>query len=295
MLTYAHSLSGGYVYEDVRPDAEAVYAETWHGWRGLVAPRSLSRLSFTVTTAVAGASPSVARTVSLAWHLLNGWLLWLVAGRTRLAAVVAGLFLLLPMQTEAVAGIAYRSELVAATWLLCACLAVNRGWALVALGCAVSAFTGKEAGLIALALVPLWAAWTRDRRWGWAVLVGLALVLVAPVCRSVPLLPQSLGSVSRSIAALGHLLALVVWPAGLTIDHDWAALTARQLDAAPLTLGLLAAIALLAWGSRPSWAFAWVLVALAPRLLWDVGEGLHERHLYTPLIGLALACAVRKD
>lgn len=289
-LAYASSLSGGWVFEDQRSDAADVYQETMPVklWR----PRSVTQLSHALTTRFLGDSPLAARSVSLAWHLLNGVLLWLVARRAvaeAAAVMAAGLWLLLPIQTEAVAGVAYRSELIAATWLLLALWCVR--WPAVAFVFAAAAVTGKETGAMALALVPWWAwrfhRWTETQAVYWGI--GAWIVMLAGISQTNPgFWTQAPSNPAVELAAVTSLLARMAWPAGLTIDHDWAAITAWMAGAAVvLWLGALATAWRRAW---PFWGFAlvWTLIALAPRLVLEMGEGVHERHIYTPAIAWCL-------
>lgn len=288
-MTYAASLSHGYVFEDNRSDGIAIYREPWP--ETILMPRSLSKLSH----AMVGDRPQVARAVSLGVHLLNGLLVWVVARRlvTEWAAVFAvGLFWLLPIQTEAVASASYRAELIAATFLLLALWCAGRGWLLASFVCACATVMGKELGIVALGLVPLWA-W-RVRSWSLSTLIywvvaSCVAVAVGLAWAADHILPfVAFTDPSRALAALTSLLALMVWPFGLTIDHDWAALTPWMAGAAVvLWLGALET----AWRHRwPLWGWAllWSLVAVSPRLFLVLDEGLHERHLYAATIAWSL-------
>lgn len=295
IAVYARSLSGGLVYEDQRGDNAPVTLAQAGAWPG---PRWVTTQSYALTSALYGATARPARVVSLGWHLLNGILLWVVARRvvTEAAAVfAAGVFLLHPMQTEAVAGIAYRGELVAATWALLALWCVSRGWRVAAGLIALGAVTGKEAAITAVGLVPLWA-WATGQRWSRRAVAVTALALVLALGGMAVLLwhRSMLGIVSvdglpKQVTALTRLLTLVVWPSGLTIDHHWAALTPTAVILAVWAWTLAAMVApLLRW---PLWSVALLgtVIALGPRLLLDLGEGLHERHLYTPMLLIAMA------
>lgn len=301
---YAPSLSGGYVYEDAPGPAPDAFArqrfEPWT-WGQVVAAlpsqpaRSLDRFLTQLTQRYAGSDPRVARGIGLALHLLNGWLLWLVA-RTVLAergAVAAALvFLAHPLQTEAVAYMAGRPEALSALWVLLALLASRRSVALAGL-CTALAITGKEIGVMAWGLVPLFA-WGTGQRWSRAQ-IGLWAVAAA-VCgacflRGVVGADVALWAgpwyVAGQLAALGRLLLL--WPEALvlpslTIDHDWRWITKPMAAAAVLAWGLL-------WRARPIWRMAalWVLVAALPRLLLPLPDGQHERHLYAGSLAVSLA------
>ena len=292
-MTYAASLSGAFVYEDTRDTQPlALTAVPWPP-----TPRWLTSASYAVTSALWDTSPRAARTVSLAWHLANGLLLGLLARRVLPAtgAVVAvGVFLLVPIQTEAVAAVAYRSELVAATWLLLALLCVSRGWVVAAWVCAVVTVTGKEAGLIALALVPCWA-WWMGPRWSRRQALGWALASLVPLWQlvawfqvhSVPLF-WPVSEMAIAAATAGRLVGLavlsLVQPGVLTIDHDWGHLTPAMGFG---TLGCWALLIAFASGVGRL-ALVWIGVALSLRVVLTLPE-LHEHHVYSALLLPALA------
>lgn len=290
MLAYGPSLSGWFLYEDgILPTRTAIV-------RGLV------RWSHELTIWAAGDGPFPARVVNLGWHLLNGGLLWLLA-RTALtsagALFAAGLFLLHPIQTESVAYIASRPELIAGMWTLLACLAASHGRLWLAGLCVVLTLTGKEMGVMAWLLVSLWAWWTRQTwtrleisGWGVAAVGALGAFAAMVVYHGLwAAMPWSFyGGQLVSAGRLLWLLLEALWhPAALTIDHDWSWMTKPM--AATALIGTPILIALAVRCSR-TWTFAlaWVLIALAPRLLVPMPDGMHERHLYIPLIALTLAC-----
>lgn len=245
-----------------------------------------------------------AHAVNLAIHLMNGLLLWGLASAiapTLTAVLAMGLFLLMPMQVEAVAYLSALPELVAALWILLALLAVERRWIALAWVCAALAVTGKEVGLVSMALVPLWA-WWRGQMWSmrtrliwagtcWLVTLGFMggagmrgwLGGIGPLF-TVSHLTQATRLLALGLESLWH-------PQALTIDHDWSWIT-RPIAwsvAAGWSLALIGA-SRRAW---PIWGFAllWALVALAPRILIGFPDDLHERHIYTATLMGSLALA----
>jgi hypothetical protein len=120
--------------------------------------------------------------------------------------------------------------------------------------------------------------------------VTVLLVLVLGIALEFPGILAGPDEASVHATMLWRLLALVVWPVGLTIDHDWLWVTSK-----------LAAFGAMAWFGvvyrawlRPtllSFALVWPLVALLPRLFAHEAEPLHEHHLYGPMIGLSLGVA----
>lgn len=289
MAVYGSSLTGGFLYEDAVLPARNVFV------RGLV------RWSSDLTQLAFGATAFPARVVNLAWHLLNGLLLFLLARQvlTSPAAIFAvALFLLHPIQVESVAYLAARPELIAATWTLLACWNASRGSLLIAAICCGLALTGKETGVMAWLLVPLWAWYTRqtwseraERLWGSVTLLMVMLFVSAVVQRDFfAVMPWSFYAAQvTAVWSLLWLLPAALWDVtALTIDHDWSWMTRTDvgLVLAGTPVALLVACRLSrVWGC----ALAWSLLALAPRLLIPLPDGLHERHLYLPMVGLCLA------
>lgn len=245
-----------------------------------------------------------AHAVNIALHLVNGLLLWALAQAIvppATAILAMGLFLLNPLQVEAVAYLSALPELVAACWVLLAVLAVERRWIALAWVCAACAVTGKEVGLVSFALVPLWA-WWRGQVWPvptrliwagtcWLITLGFMggagmrgwLGGIGPLF-TVSHLTQATRLLALSVESLWH-------PQALTIDHDWSWITRPIAWSVAAGWGLaLITAARRAW---PIWGFAllWALVALAPRILIGFPDDLHERHIYTATLMGSLALA----
>lgn len=302
-VAYAGSLSGGYVYEDQNlrpwPTTRVAIVDTFHR-----PARSLSAWVRWLTARVSDTGPA-ARTVSLSWHLLNSLLVWTLARRVAsegAALVALAIFALHPLQTESVAYIAAQPELIAASTLLVGlwCVSTDRLWLAALCGCL--AIAGKEFAVTDLLLLPLWAWWT-GKQWShvaqtvWLSLVAaLAVVGIGALqVRGIegPTFGSSLPYIAGQLTELWRLLALLpealVHPSALTIDHDWTWIT-RPMAYGAAALWIVALLAT-AWRRCPVWGFAllWTLVALSPRLLLPLPDGLHEHYLYTPMIAISLA------
>lgn len=284
IAAYAGSLHGWFVYEDAMVREPSL--------------RKLAEWSWRMTERVSD-TPFAHRVVSLAWHTVNGVLVWLLARRVLGivgALMAAGLFLLHPMQTETVAYLGSRPELALVTCVLLACLASSAGQVWMAGVFACLALVSKEMGVMAFALVPLWAwltrhTWTPGMPEAWlTVSAVVGAVFLSEADRFLVLMPWAY--YGSQVAELGRLLWLVpesLWnPTVLTIDHDWRWVTRPIAFAA-----LVAAPCLLEIGWKYSrmalFALAWTLVALLPRLVLTLPDGIHERHLYLPMVGLSLA------
>lgn len=288
-MLYAPTLGYGFIYEDLN-DPERFFAPWTHlSWTQPA--RSLTLLTFAATEALFPQDPRAYHAGSVLVHLLNGGLLYGLATailRPWAAIVALGVFLLHPVQVESVAYVANRPDLVAATTLLLGLWAVNaQRWFLVALAC-VAAFLAKETMLVAPALFLLFALW-RGVRVPWTAITALCVVSVPIGLYMLASYPVSVDAtyLLTQLAAFSRLLALVFWPVGLTIDHDWSFSALTLIT----TSGLWALLVSVAWMVRETplaLAIAWCLIVVSPRLVVPLVEGLHEHHLYAVLPVLSL-------
>lgn len=255
---------------------------------------------------------------NLLLHALNAFLLVRITMRGGLSptiALLAGLlFALHPVQTDAVAYVSGRTDLLMTTGALCASYALQarrtpavRGSA-AALGVAIAVLS-KESGF---AVVPLVAWWSYRHepewpaRWRLAVpslLVGSALLVARPghlpwpVDGSLPF--TGLVAVGR---ALWTYVVLLLWPASQQVDRLTPSAGPMLADGSAVVLALLVCLGS-AWGMRRGARYAdWVawsvafylpvanLVALYPAIA-DRWLFTPEHNLYAPLAGLAVIIA----
>lgn len=284
-VLYAPTLTYGWVYEDSH-DFQTLtrsIGDSLEEWRWKPA-RSLTAASMSLTYSAFGLWPGAYHAGNVLLHLVNGGLLYGLAAaclRPWAAVLALGVFLLHPVQVESVAYVSNRADLVATTALLVGLRAVIAPrWWLVALA-GVAAFLAKETAIVVLPLCALFALWRGVRVPRWAVLacVPVAVTLGVFLLLSYPL-SFDLRNALTQLAAFTRLLALVVVPVGLTIDHDWNWITTVPMS---LAAGLWALLLVAAWTWRSSWfALALVsgLIVIAPRMGVSLVEGLHEHHLY---------------
>lgn len=298
-LVYAPTLTYGFVYEDFN-DLPLLLEPLTPLLATHNPARRLTQLSYAVSAWLTPNDPLGYHAVNVGLHLLNVSLVLALAravfapGPALLAAAV---FALHPIQVEAVAYVSARADLLATTGVLLALLATSRGLLPgVVAGLAVACLA-KETAIVAWALVPLWAAWTRVAfpfRW-WlaaAFLVPVGLMAYGPqIYRLVPVV--DLPSLARTAAAVWRLIALVIVPVGFTVDHDWSGIATWITVVALVALvGLAVWATTIGWARRNWIAFAsiWTLVALSPRFVIPLVEGLHEHHFLMPSIAWCL-CA----
>lgn len=329
---YAPSLDGEFVWDDVilirdnpalRTLEGAWAAATGDFFRqsGASLPasgyrRPLPTLLNAATLWLAGTSPLPFRLTNLALHLLAVALALLALVRLGLAptpAVLgAGLFALHPVQTEAVAFISGRTDLLAAVFALASLLAYlharrRGGYAAPAAGLVAFALAGlsKEvawmlpAALLALERAGLVAPHGRRRR---GLLAGYATVL------ALLLLPRLLGAVpgverlyfpaERLPVVVPNLAAtyarLLVWPTELrALYDDLPVARAGALTAIGAAVLVALAVAALQRGApRLAAGAAWIGSFLLPVLhLVPIPTLAAERYLYLPALGLGLLLA----
>lgn len=293
---YASVARNGFVYDDVRlkPGLPAR------------ADISLVRPGRWLVSATWSTDPVRVHLENVGLHLVNGALVGGLAAALGLTSwwIAAGLMWLHPLNSEAVAYGAARTELLTALGILIGCVSVASAhrWRFIGvLAGGWLAMNGKESGVAVIGLVGL-VAWTQGRLSRLMVIVAAALSLIA--LRGLPFL-LAINSwawtedrltawrwLQLQTVATWRLLSLAVWPAGLSIDHDYAAAVPVFGPAAAVGV---CGLAFLAWRVRHTWPMltvgcAWMLIALAPRFIVRVAPSvLPEHQFYVPFIGVVLA------
>lgn len=291
---YWPTLSYGFVYEDWNdPERFMQPFSLWAiEWTRL--DRMATGWTFGLSAALSPREPWGYHAVSVGLHALNTVLLFAIGRQVWTGLwwpfVCAAVFAVHPIQTESVAYISARADLVMTTGVLVALLGAERerwGWMLT--GC-VLAVMGKESGIVATPLALVWALGRGKALPPWlfgsAVIGGLALTVWLALFHGLGAF--DLAYTAQETAKLWHLLGLLVWPVGLSIDHDYGQWPTWWPAVTLVGTLLVSGLALI---SERAWAFGWsfLVIALAPRLLTPLVEGLHEHHLVTPMVGLSLA------
>lgn len=275
--------------------------------------RSLTRVSYRIDRAISGDHPIAYHLQNLGIHLVNGWLVIALAellGLSFPVALLAGaIFLLHPMNSEAVYYISGRTELLSTCMVLLGCHALLRAWTAGAFLAFVAAVVAKESAVIALGLyaflrytqgyrLPMWRP--RDLTLAAACLVP-AVGITATVFQYeyIPAIYSPL-----SFWAYARLQATAVWeflgaivlplPGFFSVDHDFEIVTVPWQTVALVALGVAVAMVLYRTLQRPSWVtygLVWFALALVPRFLMRIPEVLNEHQLYLGMVGLSIALA----
>lgn len=331
LLAYAAALGGPFLFDDTGLDALREPPPPWTLFL-LRGARAVTSLSLLADRQMAGLDPRVFHAVNILLHLLNGWLVWRILGRllARLedhvrpeaALFGAGLFLLHPLQTESVAYISSRSELLCAFFSYAALLAFLNApperctWpraagitALVAL-----AVLSKEPAVAVPAALLLFDMLSEGgislrpalRRWklyvpmmAGAALLGVKLFLT--------LSREGTAGATAKHAPADYLLTqfkviwlyfrLIVLPLGQNLDHAYPVVKAPGDGGSWLGLVALAALLAGAWRLRRRfplllWGLLFLLVLLAPTSsMVPIDDAMAERRLYLGFPGVAMIAA----
>lgn len=287
-------------------------------------------VSYLVDASLHGPRPGWFHLTSLLLHLANAILLfeWLrrLTGATGRSAFVAAVFAVHPVNTEAVAWIAARKDLLAAMFAFLSLLAyrryairpsVTRGWPV--LGVFVLGLASKPVVMTLPALLLLLDIWPLRRivpapghapdsrgHWRHVVLEKLPLLALSLASLAVTFLAQhQAGTVANlnenplgtrlANAACSYVayIGMLFIPARLACFYPYVPVPAWQFG---VSLVLLAGITTLAVRLRRRCpavllGWAWYVVALLPTIGF-VQVGSHaraDRFLYLPMIGIAIA------
>lgn len=303
---YAPSLRGGVVFEDLNwIDASVTTVQ--------VPSRDLALASHV-------ADLRVDHAINVGLHLLNGALVYGLAQPygPLVAVSAASVFLLHPLASSAVAYLSARTDLLMTSGVLLAVWLSRRvptwgRWGLIGL-CLLAASASKEVGVMGIGLVAITGQWPSARRIAESrgfvalaivALVGLGIGLALAGGRVInwfSMAPNLGGSplpwgayLSLQLAMLWHLLTLVVWPVGFSVDHDVLAISVTAQRVAWLLTAGCVGLLLTSRRSVVGWTIAWVGISVLPRFIFRTSEFLTEPQLYiampaiSVLIGSGLA------
>jgi Flp pilus assembly protein TadD len=340
-LLYIGTVRNQFVLDDVtairdnpivhRFDAAEIFtSDYWTGYHGDHAGlyRPLTVLTFAANYAVSGRNP-------FSYHLFNAILHGLVVlvvfrvirRATRepgLAALAALIFATHPAQTEAVAGLVGRADLLAALFGLLATELQIRSQARFSWGAGLAFFAAllcKESAIVIPVLILLFncqqyraffhrchvwiflqygALTAAYLAWRWQVLDGLTVPGVSELDNPLVDLDPKLRMLNASIGLVRYLI-LLIHPIRLSADYSFSALPVELSWWSWTTLWVIAAattvifLGYFSWRRLP-WFFvggSWTAIALIPvsNLFVPIGAMMGERFLYLPVFGFSMAVA----
>ncbi|NNN07319.1 MAG: hypothetical protein HKL90_15620 [Elusimicrobia bacterium] len=331
-LVYSPLIAAGFVYDDWwmiprNPAIRGIHllryfldpatlADPAAGFAGDVY-RPLTTLSFAVDFKMWALRPGFYHLENILLHLANGYLLWRLLGlwlKNKAEALLAtALFLLHPVQVEAVSWIGQRTNLLSTFALLGALHyfvgaggSPRRRW-IIGGCCYAVALLCRESAVVLPVLVALvdaqgWRPKT-DGRAGRTILYGELILITAAYLglrffimrhwsqfsEAVPPWWQSSG---LGVLAFSTYLGKTIFPMALRPSYDYPEFNVWFITGAyGVALGYLG----LVWGVRRKnpllfTGLAWFLACLLPVLqLIPIRAFVSERFLYVPMMGAALA------
>ncbi len=339
VAAYANSFSGAFVFDSVgRILLDPTIRRLWPLGDVLSRRRPVVDYSLAVNFAIGDGSAWGYRACNVAIHALAALTLFGIVRRTLLrpglrerfagaaswlALAVALIWVVHPLQTQAVTYLIQRAESMMGLFYLLTLYCVIRGlsarrctgWYIAAvIACAFG--MGSKAVMIT-APVAVWLydrcfvthSWTKSLRERWGLYVGLAatwLVLVATGTAGGVLSPSSphahvgfgfkgIGPVEYALTQFGVLtryLHLSLWPQPLCLDYGWP--VARTLDEIVPPLIVIAALlwaTLWALRRHPALGFvgAWFFLVLAPTSTFiPIKDPAFEHRVYLSLAGVVV-------
>jgi tetratricopeptide (TPR) repeat protein len=316
LAAYHNSFAGAFVFDDEphlinNPQIRAA----WPFADSTTFPnRALVVFSLAVNYALDGLDVWGYHAFNLAVHMLAALTLYGIVRRTLLlepqrsrycqsapwlAAAVALLWVVHPLQTESVTYIIQRAESLMGLWYLLTLYCVIRGagtapgtwWYIAAVASCGLGMLSKEVMCTAPVLVLLYdrvflaPSFGQVFRQRWALYLGLAATWVALAGPVLSMTGPSLARDASTQVGFGvqkmtplayalsqpgviiHYLRLALWPQPLCLDYDWPPASSASAIVLPgLALGALLLATLWACRRRPALAYcgAWFLLILAP-------------------------------
>ncbi len=294
--------------------------------------RKLLYFTYWMNAQISGMDPFSYHVVNVLIHCISGGLIFLIVRRllewsgaaeklrTPLAGFAAGVFLLHPVQTEAVAYLAGRSEALSAMLVFAAFAvflyrpkpAISWGTVAIIILLFVAALESKEHTIVLPALLLLTDFWWdpgfsfRGIARNWKLYVPLAIGAVVAVAMFSQLILNSTTAgfgykditwyqyLFTQFRALFVYIGLFVFPAHLTVDWDFPISKTIFDHGAIVGFIALLALAAAAWHFRrrfrlAAYGFFVYLVLISPTSsILPIADPVAERRLYFSMLGLLL-------
>lgn len=307
LIAYFNSFYGRFVYDDERVivNNEDI-RQFWPPWRFMGKSYWVCRISLAANYQLGGLDESGYHAVNLAVHLIAALALFGVVRRTLggkrlgnrfgrtatpLAAAVATIWAVHPVQTQAVTYIIQRLESMMGMFYLLTLYCTIRGlgsrrpagWFVSAVACCALGMGTKSVMVTAPVMVVLYdrvfvaRSWRRllAERWMFYVaLAGTLAILWTDVPRyrkegaGVPGTGVSVWEYAMTqFGAIVHYLRISLWPDPLCIEYKWpVARSAGQIVPPALLIAVLLAATIRGLWKSPAWGYlgAWFFLILAP-------------------------------
>jgi Flp pilus assembly protein TadD len=342
VLTYGGSLNGPFIYDDIPNivdnqsihSIQNVFNQSLGPTGAGLYNRSIVRLSFAVNYALGKDHVRGYHILNLAVHLLAGITLFGIVRRTLLtksmkavygpAATLIGfacalIWMLHPLQTQAVTYIIQRCESMMGLFFLLTFYCTIRSWQSsrsgIWQGAAVLSFVlgmgSKEVIAVAPPLLLAYDVIFIHSRLGDAIrkswplyaslasgllLLGMLLITGSQVWQGAglkELLPWQSYLLTQPVVIL-HYVRLAVWPDSLCLDYEWP--LAGWHQAWPAVLIVAALLSLTAWAlyrRKPAgFLGAWFFAILAPTSLVPLPDPAFEHRMYLPLAALVILAVI---
>src|SRR5437764_5148375 len=328
---YSNSFACRFIFDDRTILEDASIRQLWPPWTAMFSPNNVARPAIGLTLAInyriSGLAVWSYHLLNLLIHLLAALALFGIVRRallgermrqrfgkaaTALAASVALVWAVHPLQTQSVTYIIQRGESLMGLMYLATVYAVIRAaqsaskrWIIAAVAaCAVGMATKPvmaTAPIIALLFDVIFITGSLKtalrRRWAlYAMLGSTWIILVATMLAPTPA-DWSVGFKMKSLTpveylqtqfgVIVHYLRLALWPDALVLDYAWpvARTASAIIPFAAIIISLMAAT-LWALARRPAVGFlgAWFFLILAPTSsVMPIADLAFEHRMYLPL------------
>lgn len=333
LLVYLKAAPGGFVWDDIMLVRDNPYVrrienvgllfsnEYFAAFREL-SYRPVCTLTYLIDYQLWGPKPG-GHVTNIGLHALNALLLFILVlrlyGRRLPAFGAAGLFALHPVQTEAVAGITFREDLLCLLFVLATMhfylswRRVGGRWKIPMAASFLLAVLSKEtavvlpAVIVVMELVPPFS--TGEKRPGWSgagalwvcagAYVAARFLLFRGPAEQVIYHGGGWQTAKLSLAALHRYLELIELKFGQCVLYPSE--TIMNFDNVSWFLAGLHAVLFIVWllffrKSVATWGLAWFFLFLLPvSNIVPIAVVMADRYLYIPLAGLATAGALAAE
>jgi hypothetical protein len=319
IAAYGNSFRGPFIFDDI----DAIAHNPGSDAPTTLSGRPVLRLSFAVDRAIGGMHVEVYHATNLLIHLACGAVLFGIVRRNLqkrefwgdrfensghwLAGAVAAVWLVHPLNTEAVSYIVQRAESLAGLFYLLVIYCLTRDWKLAAIAACALGMGTKETAATAPLVALLYDRTFISRSFAtalktrWPLYLGLAATWVIPVGVIVSgARGSSVGKVApvdyalTQLGVIGHYVALAVCPRGLVLDyydwpitHHWS-----QVGVGGRMVALSILLFAVALWRKPWLGFlgAWFFIILAPSssVVPIFTEIAAEHRMYLPSMALVV-------